>query len=110
MAYAIYAPQNVNKVESAIREELARLLKDGFTEEEVAAAKKGWLQSRVVTRSEDRELMGQLSSFTYEDRRMARAAELGAYGAGADSRADCGRRCGGTWNLVAVGFQGRRLR
>ena len=75
-AYAIYAPQNVNKVETAIKEELARVLKDGFTDEEVAAAKKGWLQSRVVSRSQDRELISSLSSFTYEGRRMARAAEL----------------------------------
>jgi zinc protease len=75
-SFAIYAPQNVNKVESAVREELARVLKDGFTDEEVAAAKKGWLQSRVVSRSQDRELLGQLSSFAYEDRRMSRAADL----------------------------------
>ena len=39
--------QNVNKVETAMREELARLLKDGFSTEEVSAAKKGWLQSRT---------------------------------------------------------------
>ncbi|HEY3835592.1 MAG TPA: pitrilysin family protein [Bryobacteraceae bacterium] len=75
-AMAIYAPQNVNKVETAMREVLAQVLKDGFTAEEVAAAKKGWLQSRTVSRSQDRELVGTLSSFTYDDRTMARAAEL----------------------------------
>jgi zinc protease len=74
--FAIYAPQNVNKVETAIREELARLLKDGFTDDELAAAKKGWLQSRVVSRSQDRELIGTLSAFAYEGRKMARHSEL----------------------------------
>jgi len=76
MAFAIYAPQNVNKVEAAIEDELKRLLKDGFTEDEVAAAKKGWLQSRTVSRSQDRELVGTLSANAYEDRTMSHAAEL----------------------------------
>jgi len=76
MAFAIYAPQNVNKVEAAIKEEISRLLKDGFSDDEVAQAKKGWLQSRSVSRSQDRELMGLLSANAYEDRRMSYQAEL----------------------------------
>jgi zinc protease len=36
-ATAIYAPQNVDKLEAAFKEEIARMLKDGFTTEEVAA-------------------------------------------------------------------------
>src|SRR5213078_547296 len=48
MAYAIYAPQNVERLEAAFKEEIARALKDGFTEDEVQAAKSGWLQSRQV--------------------------------------------------------------
>jgi zinc protease len=75
-ATAIYAPQNVNKVETAMRDVLSQVLKDGFTSEEVAAAKKGWLQSRTVSRSQDRELMGSLSSAAYEGRTMAHGAEL----------------------------------
>jgi zinc protease len=52
------------------------MLKDGFTAEEVAAAKKGWLQGRTVSRAQDRELIGQLSANAYEDRTMADRAEL----------------------------------
>jgi zinc protease len=76
MAFAIYAPQNVNKVEASIKGVLTSLLKDGFTDDEVAAAKKGWLQSRTVSRSQDRELVGSLIGNAYEDRTMAWAADL----------------------------------
>jgi zinc protease len=61
-ANAIYAPQNAEKVESAFKEELTRVLKDGFTLDEVAAAKSGYLQSRLVSRSQDQELASRLVS------------------------------------------------
>jgi zinc protease len=57
-AYAIAAPQNVAKVESAFREELARAVKDGFTQKELDAAKSGILQIRAQNRSQDRALAG----------------------------------------------------
>ncbi len=50
---AIVAPQNLAKAEAAIREELERARKDGFTAQEVAEAKKGLLQSRAVNRAQD---------------------------------------------------------
>ncbi len=53
MAYAIAAPQNVAKVEVAFREEVARALKDGFTETELASARTGILQSRQQNRAQD---------------------------------------------------------
>ena len=56
IAMAIAAPQNIAKVEAVFKEELAKALKDGFTEQEIAEAKKGWLQERTLTRSEDRAL------------------------------------------------------
>jgi zinc protease len=40
-AYAIAAPANMARVEAAFREEIARALKDGFTEAEVAARSRG---------------------------------------------------------------------
>jgi zinc protease len=55
-AYAIAAPQNVAKVEVAFKEELARALRDGFTEAEVANAKSGILQTRAQTRAQDSAL------------------------------------------------------
>jgi len=57
-AYAIVAPQNMAKLEAAFREELARALKDGFTEAELAAAKSGTLQQRMQTRAQDGALAG----------------------------------------------------
>jgi len=50
-AYA--APQNVDHVETDVREELDRLLKDGFGEREVEEARRGILQSRLLARTND---------------------------------------------------------
>jgi zinc protease len=73
---AIYAPQNAGKVEAAIKEELARALKDGFTAEEVAAAKSGYLQSQQVSRAQDGGLARKLSQYRYINRTLAWDAEL----------------------------------
>lgn len=53
---AICAPQNILKVESAFKDELAKVLKDGFAEDEVAAAKKTYADDRTVGRSNDAAL------------------------------------------------------
>jgi zinc protease len=76
MMRAICAPQNVQKVEAAFKEELARALKDGFTPEELEAGKTGWLQSRRVSRAQDNMLANGLASAAYNDRTMAFDAEL----------------------------------
>jgi len=70
-ATAIYAPQNVEKLEAAFKDELARMLKDGFTADEVAAAKKGWLQSREVSRAQDGELASRLNQYLFVGRTLA---------------------------------------
>jgi len=57
-AYAIAAPQNMARVEAALKEEIARALKDGFTDAEVANAKSGILQTRAQTRAQDGALAG----------------------------------------------------
>ena len=75
---AIAAPQNVEKVEVAAKEEVAKALKDGFTADEVAAAKSGWLQSRTVNRNSDGSIAGSLASHDYEGRTMAWDADLEA--------------------------------
>src|SRR5205823_3490728 len=61
-AHMIYNPQNVTKLETAFREEVERAAKEGFTAEELAPAKSGWLQSRKVARSSDATLTRTLSS------------------------------------------------
>lgn len=64
-ATAIYAPQNVEKLEAAFKEEIARMLKDGFTGEEVEAAKSGFLQSRQVSRAQDNELLSRFNTYLF---------------------------------------------
>jgi zinc protease len=73
---AIAAPQNIEKVEVATKEELARALRDGFTAEEVAAAKSGWLQTQNVNRSGDAPLAAMLGSRDFDDLTMAWDADL----------------------------------
>ena len=50
---AIANPQNAAKVEAAFKEELTRALKDGFTADEVEAAKKQFAQDNSVQMSQD---------------------------------------------------------
>jgi zinc protease len=62
---AIAAPQNLRKVDAAVREELARTLKDGFTAAELAGAKSGLLQQRLQNRAEDGFVAGGWASYLY---------------------------------------------
>ena len=66
--FAICAPQNIGKVETGLEEEIARALQSGFTPEEIAAAKSGILQSRIVARSTDAALAGALADHLYQRR------------------------------------------
>jgi zinc protease len=68
---AIAAPQNLKKVEVAIREEVARALKDGFTAAEVAGAKSGMLQQRIQNRSQDGIVAAGWANFLYLNRTYA---------------------------------------
>jgi zinc protease len=74
--YAIYAPENAPRLEQAFHEELDRVLKDGFTADEVQKAKEGWLQSRQVTRSQDQTLAGQLGTTLFVGRTLGFDAEF----------------------------------
>ena len=57
VVFAISNPQNSPKVEAGIKDELARTLKDGFTADEISAAKKSWLEEQAVQRSQDQGLL-----------------------------------------------------
>jgi zinc protease len=74
--YAIFAPQNGAKLETAFHEELDKVLKEGFTEEELRAAKQGWLQEEQLSRAEDRELVTQLGMNLDTGRTLAHRATL----------------------------------
>jgi zinc protease len=76
--FAIYNPQNSARLIAAYREELAKMLGEGFTEAELKDAQSGWLQGRSVSRSQDRELVGRLQSYRFLDRNLAWDAALEA--------------------------------
>ena len=75
-ARAIYAPQNAAKLEAAFKEELTRVLRDGFTQEEFDAARTGWLQGRTVGRSQDGQLASRLTTDLYLERTFKRDTDL----------------------------------
>ena len=76
LATAISAPENTPKVEAAFRDEMAKILREGFTDAEVTASKASWLQAQQVSRAQDRELVGRVQAQTHYGRTMAWDAEL----------------------------------
>ncbi len=67
-SFAIYAPQNNARFVTAFQEEIARVVDQGFTAGEMAAAKSGWLQQRQVSRSQDRNVARQLVEHAFNER------------------------------------------
>ena len=74
--YAIYAPENAAKLEAAFKEEVQRVLDEGFTAEELEAAKNGYIQNRGMSRSDDRSMSGKLNNYLQLDRTMMWDAKL----------------------------------
>jgi len=68
---AIFAPANQPKVEAALKEEVARSLKDGFTQQEMDQGRTGWLNSRRLARAQDAAVARALVQNLYLDRRFA---------------------------------------
>lgn len=65
---AIAAPQNLVKLDAAVREELQRVLKDGFTAAELGGAKSGLMQQRIQTRADDGALAAGWTSYLFRNR------------------------------------------
>jgi len=78
LAYAMYNPANLVKLEQAFQEELAKALKDGFTLDELNAARTAWLQGQETSRTQDGALAGRLTANLFLDRSMTWQAELEA--------------------------------
>ncbi len=76
--YAICAPENAVKVEKAMREELDKVLKSGFTEDELKSAKSGFLQRREGGRSNDGSLAATLVRYQRVERRFTWDAQFEA--------------------------------
>ena len=67
---ASFAPQNAAKVETALREEFQTAIKEGFTKEEVEAAKEGILQQYKVSLSNDASLANMLTNYLFLNRTL----------------------------------------
>lgn len=73
--FAISNPANALRVREVIQEELQRLIRDGVTAEELAAAKDGYLSEQEVARSSDSQLASTLLAYAYLDRSMTFLAD-----------------------------------
>ena len=63
--YAIYAPENVERLEAAFKEEVDKILKEGITADELASAKKFIAQNGLLGRSNDKQLSAKLNNYQY---------------------------------------------
>jgi zinc protease len=68
---AIFAPQNKDRVERAVREELQRALREGFGAAEVDAARQGLLEARRLARTQDPALAERLTRYLHLGRTFA---------------------------------------
>ncbi|MCB0687225.1 MAG: insulinase family protein [Saprospiraceae bacterium] len=74
--YAIYNPEVKEQLEKAFMTEIEKVRSDGFTQEELDAAKSGILQSNQVTRAQDQSLITILNNNMVYDRDMKYYADL----------------------------------
>src|SRR5690606_27270875 len=74
-AYAIYAPSNRKQVETAIEQELQRVVKEGFTEQEVSEGITALLNQRRLNRAQDSVLASTWLSYLETGRTFAWSAE-----------------------------------
>jgi zinc protease len=75
---AIFAPENMQRLRTALKEELTRAVRDGFTAAEVADAKNALLQRRTLARTQDPRLADDLVKQAYLGRTFAYAAGIDA--------------------------------
>jgi zinc protease len=78
VASAIFAPQNRAKVETALREEIERALRDGFSAQELAEGKSGLLNFRRLSRAQDGSLASGLANNLYLGRTFELAGQVDA--------------------------------
>ena len=68
--YAIYAPENYDKVQLGFQEEIDRFIKEGITQDELKDAVNGWIQEENVSRAKDAELANMINNNIFYDRTM----------------------------------------
>lgn len=79
---ATFAPENLLRLRTALNEEIERAIRDGFTDKEVAEAKRAILQERALGRTRDAGLANELARQAYLGRTFAFPAALDAAIAG----------------------------
>lgn len=68
--FAITNPENRDKVVAVIREEIDKLIEKGITEDELIAAKQGYLQAEQLSRTSDNNLSQILAQTIFANRDM----------------------------------------
>jgi zinc protease len=71
LGVAIYAPENAAKLQAAFTQVIDSVITSGFTAEEVAQAKDGYLQARQLSRSQDNQLAPALAQDAFLGRTLA---------------------------------------
>lgn len=74
--YAIYAPANYEKIQLGFKEEIARFITDGITQEELESAVNGWIQGQNVSRAKDNELSSIVNNNIFYGRDMTFQKDL----------------------------------
>ncbi len=74
--FAMFAPENRERLIEVVEEELEKVVESGFEAEEVEAGKRGYLQQRELRRSDDGQLAGMLNGNLYLDRDLFHQAEF----------------------------------
>ena len=74
--YAMFAPENIERLFAALEEEITRAVDEEFTEDEMRNGLEGWLQAQEVTRGNDPQLVGILASNLYFGRDMSHQQRL----------------------------------
>jgi zinc protease len=75
-AFATAAPENISRVESAMKEETLRALKGGFTKEEVEEAKQSWLESEPLSNANFSGLANRISSKSLKNKTFQNDLQL----------------------------------
>jgi zinc protease len=75
---AIAAPANMPKVVATLREEIDKVLKGGYTDDEVAKAKAAWLQTRQLRRSNNDSLAANIVALAQAGRQISYLAGFDA--------------------------------
>lgn len=74
--FAISNPANAKKLHEAIQDELKKLVEDGITQQELDAAKEGFLQSQQISRTEPGSLIPLLEAYAFIGRDMKYVADF----------------------------------